>query len=105
MDAEEVRRKLVVPKELKVSVEPSNIAGSPYDYVFIFLGKKEHEGAHIIISDAKEMREGPGFTVGAYHHFENAPYRITTVHSMKRVQQVVNIFIKLLGRGDLIVRR
>lgn len=50
------------------TIEPSNITGSPYDYVYVYLTDKNFEGPHIIISSAQEHGER-GY-VGKYEHYE-----------------------------------
>lgn len=53
----------------KVSVEPSAIVYSPYNYVYVYLTEKEHEGPHLILSDAAEHGD-EGIIIGRYEHFE-----------------------------------
>lgn len=53
-----------------VSIEHSNVTGSPYKYLYIYLTPRLADGPHIIVSDAKEFRNRPGICVGRYDHYE-----------------------------------
>lgn len=70
------------------TIEPSAVTGSPYAYVYIYLSDKEHEGPHIIISDAAEYAE-EGILVGRHEHWElpNAEDSIKTVGSIEAACQ------------------
>jgi hypothetical protein len=54
---------------MRIAVEPSAVAMSPYRYLYIFLTPEEHEGKHIIVSNAAEYGE-TGFLVGSHEHYE-----------------------------------
>lgn len=53
-----------------VSIEPSNVTGSPHLYLYIYLTPRLAEGPHILVSDAKEFQDGRGIAVGRYEHYE-----------------------------------
>lgn len=67
-----------------VTVEPSSLTFSPHDYVYVYLTPQEHEGKHIIISEAAEYGE-EGILVGWYPHFqEPSPDDVLTVSTMEK---------------------
>lgn len=65
-----------------VTIEPSSVSGSPFDYVYVYLTVDGPEGDHIIISDAAEYGD-EGILVGKYPHFEEPAYEeVATVTSV-----------------------
>ena len=56
---------------LKPEQHPSNIARSPYDYLFIFLSDQEFDGPQIIVSDLRELEDTEGVVVGYLRHYED----------------------------------
>lgn len=50
----------------KVETAASPVSGSPHGAVYLFLTEAEVEGPHVLITDAEDVGEGPGFLVGAY---------------------------------------
>lgn len=73
MLAERVRLAVVaalegVGREDTVDVEkaPSPVECSPNGAVYLFLTDEKTDGPHVLITDADDLDEGPGFFVGAY---------------------------------------
>lgn len=50
-------------------IEPSNVTGSPYNYLYIYLTPQGPDGPHVIVSDASEFGED-GIRIGRYEHYE-----------------------------------
>lgn len=64
----------------KIEKQPSAVTGSPYQYVYVYLTDKEHEGPHLIVSAAGEYGE-KGILVGKYPHYEEpATYSATVFY-------------------------
>lgn len=61
---------------LEPEAGPSNISGSPHDYLYVYLSPKHIEGPHVLLSDGTEMPEcsdtpsDPGLLVGYYKSYE-----------------------------------
>jgi hypothetical protein len=51
------------------SLDPSNVSGSPYAYIFIWLTDREIEGPHLIISSGEEWGE-QGILYGEFEDYE-----------------------------------
>lgn len=104
MDAEKVRSNLKIPEELKVTIEPSGVVGSPHDYIYIYMGPREERGGHIIVSDLREWEDRDGFLVGVHRHWGSASVSMTEVdqENWNGLQRAVNQAIRTLGRGELV---
>lgn len=73
MDRDEDEEQVVgeaPPTYATAEVQCSNVTGSPYKYLYIYLTSRMYEGPHIIISDAREFQDEPGICVGKYPHYE-----------------------------------
>jgi hypothetical protein len=60
-----------------VRIEASNVTGSPYLYLYVYLTPALSEGPHLIVSDAAEYGE-TGIIVGRYDHYEHEGYQVAT---------------------------
>lgn len=56
-------------EEIPHSVDASNVSGSPYAYIFIWLTDREIEGPHLIVSSGEEWGE-PGILYGEFEDYE-----------------------------------
>lgn len=59
-----------IPGAVEITIEPSAVSQSPYDYVYVYLTPDGPEGHHIIVSDAEEWTAEPGIIVGLFPHYE-----------------------------------
>jgi len=63
---------------LSVEAAPSNVSGSPHDYLYVWLSADRLDGPHVLVSDAMEDSglselDEPGIWIGRYdsvEHFE-----------------------------------
>lgn len=68
-----------------ISVEPSNITGSPHKYLYIYLTSDLADGPHIIVSDAEEFQDNPGIAVGGFEHYEGEEGNSVVVHTAEEM--------------------
>lgn len=52
-------------------IEASNVSGSPYPYVYVYLSDRGPEGAYVLLSDRRELEDADGIFVGRYADYED----------------------------------
>lgn len=55
--------------EHDAAIEPSNVSGSPYPYVYVYATDAREEGRHAIISQAAESEDSSSVWVGIYNAY------------------------------------
>lgn len=72
----------------EVSNEASNVPGSPFRYVYVYLTPDGVEGPHVVVSDLREWEDRDGILVGGYadgyvgEALDGCPAEVETIDEM-----------------------
>lgn len=79
-----------------VTIEASNISGSPYRYVYLYLTRDRQDGPYVLVSDRREYEDEDGYLVGYYEDWTDEP-GVLDLPTLDEVRTYVRRCLKAQG--------